>query len=119
MFAAFTDACPDIEVVKNPFSGGGGVSQPVVLQSRIIAGIPPDTFQTLSSAKSKGYVDSDALKPLDGLYAELDYASVAIIIFTQVRSEFFLALSLSSLKTRTVQVVMAEAKGTTLVLYNL
>lgn len=47
------------------------------------------------------------------------YASVAIIVFTQVWNEFFLALSLSSPKTQTVQVVMAEAKGTTLVLYNL
>jgi glucose/mannose transport system permease protein len=47
------------------------------------------------------------------------FASVAIIIFTQVWNEFFLALSLSSRQTQTVQVVMAEAKGTTLVLYNL
>ncbi|MDI6693541.1 MAG: carbohydrate ABC transporter permease [Anaerolineales bacterium] len=47
------------------------------------------------------------------------YVSVAIIIFTQVWNEFFLALSLSSPATQTVQVVMAEAKGTTLVLYNL
>lgn len=47
------------------------------------------------------------------------YASVAIIIFTQVWNEFFLALTLSSPQTQTVQVVMAEAKGTTIVLYNL
>jgi glucose/mannose transport system permease protein len=47
------------------------------------------------------------------------YASVAIIIFTQVWNEFFLALTLASRKTQTVQVIMAEAKGTTLVLYNL
>ncbi len=47
------------------------------------------------------------------------YASVGIIIFTQVWNEFFLALSLSSPQTQTVQVVMAEASGTTLVLYNL
>ncbi|HVN53990.1 MAG TPA: ABC transporter permease subunit, partial [Anaerolineaceae bacterium] len=47
------------------------------------------------------------------------FASVAIIIFTQVWNEFFLALSLSAPNTQTVQVVMAEAKGTTLVLYNL
>ena len=47
------------------------------------------------------------------------YASVAIIIFTQVWNEFFLALALSSRQTQTVQVVMAEAKGTTLVVYNL
>ncbi len=47
------------------------------------------------------------------------FASVAIIIFTQVWNEFFLALSLSTPATQTAQVVMAEAKGTTLVLYNL
>jgi glucose/mannose transport system permease protein len=47
------------------------------------------------------------------------YASVAIIIFTAVWNEFFLALTLSSPRTQTVQVVMAEAKGTTIVLYNL
>jgi glucose/mannose transport system permease protein len=47
------------------------------------------------------------------------YASVAIIIFTQVWNEFFLALTLASRATQTVQVIMAEAKGTTLVLYNL
>ena len=47
------------------------------------------------------------------------YASVAIIVFTQVWNEFFLALSLASPKTQTVQVVMAEAQGTTLVVYNL
>ena len=47
------------------------------------------------------------------------FASVAIIIFTQVWNEFFLALALSAPNTQTVQVVMAEAKGTTLVLYNL
>jgi len=45
--------------------------------------------------------------------------SMAIIIFTQVWNEFFLALTLSSQKTQTVQVVMASAQGTTLVLYNL
>jgi glucose/mannose transport system permease protein len=47
------------------------------------------------------------------------YASMAIIIFTQVWNEFFLALTLSSQQTQTVQVVMASAQGTTLVLYNL
>lgn len=47
------------------------------------------------------------------------YASVSIIIFTQVWNEFFLALTLASRNTQTVQVIMAEAKGTTLVLYNL
>jgi glucose/mannose transport system substrate-binding protein len=76
MFAALADAYPDIEVVENPVPGGGGVSHRVVLQSRIIAGIPPDTFQTLGGAELKNYVDSGALQPLDDLWAELDYTSV-------------------------------------------
>jgi glucose/mannose transport system substrate-binding protein len=75
MFAALKDAYPDIEVVENPVPGGGGVSHRVVLQSRIIAGIPPDTFQTLGGAELKNYVDSGALQPLDDLWAELDYAA--------------------------------------------
>jgi len=76
MFAALADAYPEIEVVENPVPGGGGVSHRVVLQSRIIAGIPPDTFQTLGGAESKTYVDSGALQPLTELWEELDYASV-------------------------------------------
>lgn len=47
------------------------------------------------------------------------YVSVAIIIFTQVWNEFFLALTLSNPQTQTVQVVMAGTKGTTLVFYDL
>jgi glucose/mannose transport system permease protein len=47
------------------------------------------------------------------------YASVGIIIFTQVWNEFFLALTLASQSTRTVQLVMAETKGTTVVYYDL
>lgn len=47
------------------------------------------------------------------------YASVAIIIFTQVWNEFFLALALSTPNTQTIQVAMANTKGTTVVLYDL
>ncbi len=76
MFAAFKAKHPDVEIVENPVPGGGGVSHRVVLQSRIIAGIPPDTFQTLGGAELKNYVDSGALQPLDDLWKELNYAAV-------------------------------------------
>ena len=76
MFKALNAKYPDIKVVENPVPGGGGVSHRVVLQSRIIAGIPPDTFQTLGGAELKNYVDSGALQPLDDLWKELDYANV-------------------------------------------
>jgi glucose/mannose transport system substrate-binding protein len=75
-FAALAAAYPDIEVVENPVAGGGGVSHRVVLQGRIAAGLPPDTFQTLGGAELKQYVDGGVLQPLDELYAELGYADV-------------------------------------------
>ncbi len=47
------------------------------------------------------------------------YASTAIIIFTQVWNEFLLALTLSTPQTTTVQVKLAEVKGSFVALYNL
>ena len=47
------------------------------------------------------------------------YASVAIIIFTQVWNEFFISLTLSTPKTQTAQVAMAMTQGSTISPYNL
>lgn len=47
------------------------------------------------------------------------YASTAIIIFTQVWNEFLLALTLSTPRTTTIQVKLAEVKGSYVALYNL
>lgn len=76
MFKALHEIFPDIEVVENPVAGGGGVSHRVVLQSRLAAGIPPDTWQTLGGAELKSYVDGGYLVPLDDLYKQLGYYSV-------------------------------------------
>jgi glucose/mannose transport system substrate-binding protein len=76
MFAAYAELCPEYTVTENPVPGGGGVSHRVVLQSKIIAGVPPDTFQTLGGAELKNYVDSKVLEPLDDFYAESKYADV-------------------------------------------
>lgn len=76
MFSALADAYPDVEVIENPVAGGGGVSHRVVLQGRMAAGIPPDTFQTLGGAELKAYVDGGALEPLDDLWEELGYQDV-------------------------------------------
>jgi len=75
MFKALKDKYPDVKVVENPVPGGGGVSHRVVLQARITAGLPPDTFQTLGGAELKNYVDSGVLEPIDDLWKELDYAN--------------------------------------------
>lgn len=74
MLKAFKDKYSDVELVENPVAGGGGVSHRVVLQARLSAGIPPDTWQTLGGAELKSYVDGGYLLPLDDLYTELKYA---------------------------------------------
>ena len=47
------------------------------------------------------------------------FASVAIIIFTQVWNEFFIGLTLVTPRTQTVQVAMAMTQGSTISPYNL
>ncbi|HXF68524.1 MAG TPA: carbohydrate ABC transporter permease [Thermoflexus sp.] len=47
------------------------------------------------------------------------YASTAIIVFTQVWNEFLLALTLSTPHTTTIQVKLAEVKGSFVALYNI
>jgi len=47
------------------------------------------------------------------------YASVAIIIFTQVWNEFFIGLTLVTPRTQTAQVAMAMTQGSTISPYNL
>ncbi|RME44711.1 MAG: carbohydrate ABC transporter substrate-binding protein [Chloroflexi bacterium] len=76
MFAALKKAYPDVEIVENPVAGGGGVSHRVVLQARLSAGLPPDTWQTLGGAELKSYVDGGYLQPLDDLWSELNYSDV-------------------------------------------
>jgi glucose/mannose transport system substrate-binding protein len=76
MFAALKDKYPAVEVIENPVPGGGGVSHRTVLQARITAGLPPDTFQTLGGAELKNYVDSGVLQPLNDFYAETGYDKV-------------------------------------------
>jgi glucose/mannose transport system permease protein len=47
------------------------------------------------------------------------YASTAIIIFTQVWNEFLLALTLATPRTTTIQIKLAEIKGSFVALYQL
>ncbi|HEU4798366.1 MAG TPA: hypothetical protein VFT63_05525, partial [bacterium] len=61
MFNALKKRYSDVELVENPVAGGGGVSHRVVLQARLSAKIPPDTWQTLGGAELKSYVDGDYL----------------------------------------------------------
>src|SRR5512138_1297424 len=62
-FKALHAKYPEVQVIENPVAGGGGVSHRVVLQGRLAAKIPPDTFQALGGAELKAYVDGNYLLP--------------------------------------------------------
>jgi glucose/mannose transport system substrate-binding protein len=75
-FKALHAKYPEIQVIENPVAGGGGVSQRVVLQGRLAAGLPPDTWQALGGAELKAYVDGGYVLPLDDLWAKMNYRKV-------------------------------------------
>ena len=75
MFKVFKERYPNVQIVENPVAGGGGVSHRVVLQARLAAGLPPDTWQALGGAELKAYVDGGHLGPLDQLWSQLNYGN--------------------------------------------
>ena len=68
LFELFKKAYPDIEIVENPIVGGGGTTLRTVLMGLLAAGMPPDTFQSLSGADLKTYVDGNYLQPVDDIW---------------------------------------------------
>ena len=68
IFKHFSAANPDIKIVDNPVAGGGGITLKTVMQGMLAAGIPPDTFQTLSGSELKMYVDGNYLDPVDDIW---------------------------------------------------
>lgn len=68
IFKHFTAANPDIKIVDNPVAGGGGIALKTVMQGMLAAGIPPDTFQTLSGSELKMYVDGNFVEPVDDIW---------------------------------------------------
>jgi glucose/mannose transport system substrate-binding protein len=58
----------DIKIVDNPVAGGGGITLKTVLLGLLAAKIPPDTFQSLSGAELKQYVDGNYVEPVDDVW---------------------------------------------------
>jgi glucose/mannose transport system substrate-binding protein len=68
IFEWYNKKNPDIEVVDNPVAGGGGITLKTVLLGLLAARIPPDTFQSLSGAELKQYVDGNYIEPVDDIW---------------------------------------------------
>jgi len=69
IFDVFKAAYPNIEVVENPITGGGGGTMRAQIKTMIMAGNPPDTFQVCGG---KGMLGSyiDVLDPVDDFWDE-------------------------------------------------
>jgi glucose/mannose transport system substrate-binding protein len=69
LFKVYKHDNPDVEVSNAAVTGGGGSAARPVLQTRLAAGNPPDTWQTHSGHELLGqYVRADYCVPLTGLY---------------------------------------------------
>lgn len=68
IFDWFSKKNPNTKIVDNPVAGGGGITLKTVLLGLLAAKIPPDTFQSLSGAELKQYVDGDYVAPVDDIW---------------------------------------------------
>ncbi len=72
IFEWFNKKNPNTEIVDNPIAGGGGITLKTVLLGLLAAQIPPDTFQSLSGAELKQYVDGNYIEPVDDVWQAQD-----------------------------------------------
>ena len=70
--ADFKAAYPNITISDNPTAGGGGITLKTVMQGKLAAGMPPDTFQSLAGGELKTYVDGGYLDNVDDIWAAQD-----------------------------------------------
>ena len=69
MIDVYTAQNPDTEFINAAVAGGAGVNAKAVLQSRLDANEPPDSFQAHAGMELDGYVKGGQLEDLTSLYA--------------------------------------------------
>lgn len=68
----FDEQHPDIEFVNGAVAGGAGSAAKDLLQSRLQAGDPPDTFQAHAGMELQDYISAGQLEDVSHLYDEFD-----------------------------------------------
>ncbi len=69
MIDVYTASNPNTEFINAAVAGGAGVNAKAVLQSRLDANEPPDSFQAHAGMELDGYVRGGQLEDLTSLYA--------------------------------------------------
>ena len=69
LIAQFSEMYPDVTVVNAAVAGGSGVNARAVLQTRMLGGDPPDTFQVHAGQELNAvWVAEDKMQPLNDLF---------------------------------------------------
>ena len=71
LLAKFNEMYPEVNVINSAVAGGSGVNARAVLQTRLLAGDPPGTFQVHAGEELNAvWVAAGAMEPLNALYEE-------------------------------------------------
>lgn len=68
--AVFAEQHPDFTFVNGAVAGGAGSAAKDLLQTRLQAGDPPDTFQAHAGAELQDYIDAGQIEDVSNLYEE-------------------------------------------------
>jgi glucose/mannose transport system substrate-binding protein len=70
LIALYQREHPNIEVINATVAGGSGVAAKTVLKTRMLGGLPPDSFQVHAGQELIGtWVIADRMEPLNDLFA--------------------------------------------------
>ncbi|MFS0699596.1 ABC transporter substrate-binding protein [Cellulomonas sp. 179-A 4D5 NHS] len=75
LVATFAEQHPEITFVNGSVAGGGGGAAKDLLQSRLEANDPPDTFQAHAGAELTDYIEAGRLEDISSLYDEWELRS--------------------------------------------
>ncbi|SKC81906.1 glucose/mannose transport system substrate-binding protein [Krasilnikoviella flava] len=70
LVAVFDEQHPDVTFINGAVAGGAGSQAKDLLQTRLQAQDPPDTFQAHAGAELQDYIDAAQIEPVTDLYDE-------------------------------------------------
>ncbi|GAA2228522.1 extracellular solute-binding protein [Promicromonospora sukumoe] len=76
LVGVFNEQHPDIEFVNGAVAGGAGSAAKDLLQTRLQAQDPPDTFQAHAGAELQDYIDAAQIEDVSNLYDEFGLTDV-------------------------------------------
>ncbi|MBE1876041.1 ABC transporter substrate-binding protein, partial [Myceligenerans pegani] len=76
LVGVFQEQHPDTEFVNGAVAGGAGSAAKDLLQTRLQAQDPPDTFQAHAGAELQDYIDAAQIEDVSGLYDEFGLRDV-------------------------------------------